>query len=72
MLQLLTKIPSYDMNINLALKEQIDFDQLPQEAMQVLEILDQLENHTANLRKKLMSEIRPSGNVIHLKLDNIK
>ncbi len=60
------------MNINLALKEQIDFDQLPQEAMQVLEILDQLENHTANLRKKLMSEIRPSGNVIHLKLDNIK
>ena len=60
------------MNINLALREQIDFNQLPSEALKVLEILDQLEEHTSKLRKNLMLELRPSGNIVHLKLDSIE
>jgi hypothetical protein len=59
------------MSANLAIREQIDFNLLPQDAVQLLEILDQIENHTADLRKKLMSEIRSSSNAVRLKLDNV-
>ncbi len=59
------------MNIGIAIREQIDINKLPKEALEVLEVFDKLEDHTANLRKKLMSELRPNGNVVHLKLDNV-
>lgn len=54
-----------------ALKEQVEISELSQEAMQILEILDQIENHTAILRKKLVSELKPKSESIRLKLDNI-
>ena len=56
---------------DLNIKEQIDSGKLPEEAIKALQILDELENFTAELRKKLMAEIRPGGNVVHLKLDDI-
>lgn len=59
------------MNIGIAIREQIDVNKLPKEALEVLKVFDQLEDHTADLRKKLMSELRPNGNVVHLKLNNI-
>ena len=59
------------MNTKAALQEQIDLNQLSQEALQILEILDQIENHTAELRKKLMSELKKTNTAINLKLDNV-
>jgi hypothetical protein len=59
------------MNTKAALQEQIDLNQLSQEALQILEILDQIENHTAELRKKLMSELKKTNTTINLKLDNV-
>lgn len=63
------------MNINSVAKEQNNtsenIHQLSQEALQILEILDQIENHTAILRKKLVSELKPKAEAIHLKLDNV-
>lgn len=52
--------------------QNIDSENLPQEALQALKILDELENFTADLRKKLMSELKPGGNLVRLKLDDIK
>lgn len=55
-----------------ALKEHDEMQQLSQEAVQILEILDQIENHTAELRKKLMEEIKKiNANKVNLKLDNV-
>jgi hypothetical protein len=46
---------------------------IPQEAMHLLEILDQIENHTAELRKKLMEELKKSNAArVSLTLDSIK
>ncbi|MBU6339780.1 MAG: hypothetical protein KGQ36_07430 [Rickettsiales bacterium] len=56
---------------DIKIKEQVDFNKLPEEAVQALKILDELENFTAELRKKLMAELRPGGNVVHLKLDDM-
>jgi hypothetical protein len=53
------------------LQEQINIDELSPEAKQILEIIDQIENHTAELRNKLVSELRKSKNTINLKLDEI-
>jgi hypothetical protein len=55
-----------------ALKKEIDVNQLSQEAAQILEILDQVEARTAEIRKKIMSELR-SGEApaVHIKLDSI-
>jgi hypothetical protein len=53
-----------------ALKEQA-VEQLSQEALQILDLLDKIENHTADLRKKLMSELKKNGSTVHLKLDNV-
>lgn len=52
-------------------KEQIDSSKIPQEAIQALKILNELENFTADLRKKLMTEIRPETNIVRLKLDDV-
>lgn len=53
------------------IKEQVNTNKLPEDAVVALKILDELENFTAELRKKLMAEIRPGGNVVHLKLDDM-
>ena len=59
------------MQIKPAAHEQDNLNSLSQEALQILDILDQIENHTAALRKKLMSELRPKNEAVHLKLDNV-
>lgn len=59
------------MQVKQAAQEQDNINNLSQEAMQILDILDQIENHTAALRKKLMSELRPKNEAVHLKLDNV-
>lgn len=55
-----------------ALKKEIDINQLSKEATQILEILDQIEERTNEIRKKIMSELR-SGEApaVHIKLDNV-
>lgn len=59
------------MNSAVAVKVQETVNELSHEAMQILEILDQIENHTAALRKKLVSELSAKTEVVHLKLDNV-
>lgn len=54
-----------------AFQEKFDAQQLSQEAMQIIELLDQIENHTAELRKKLMSELKQNNAKVHLKLDEV-
>jgi hypothetical protein len=56
---------------DLKIKEQVDLNKLPEDAVHALKILDELENFTAELRKKLMAELRPGGNVVRLKLEDI-
>lgn len=47
-------------------------DEMSQEARKMLDILDQIESHTADLRKKLIEELKPKDESIKLKLDEIK
>lgn len=54
---------------NAVIKEQQSINELSQEALQILDILDQIENHTAALRKKLIAELKPKTETVHLKLD---
>jgi len=54
-----------------ATKEQIVLDELSHEALQILQIIDEIENHTAVLRKKLLEELRPRNEEIRLKLEQI-
>lgn len=51
--------------------EQELIKELSQEAKKMLEILDQIESHTAELRKKLVNELKPKDNSIHLDLDSV-
>ena len=54
------------------LKKEIDVNQLSKEAAQILEILDQIEIRTIEIRKKLMAELRPGeGSAVHIKLDSV-
>ncbi len=55
----------------LARNQQEQINELSHEAMQILEILDQIENHTAILRKKLVSELSAKSENVSLKLDNV-
>lgn len=48
----------------------IDF--MPQDAANVLDIVDKIEEHTIELRNELMRELRPDGNIIHLKLESVE
>ena len=41
------------------------------EAQKILEILDQIESHTADLRKRLVSELKPKSETIQIKLDQV-
>lgn len=59
------------MTTKTVLQEQIDLNQLSQEAVQILEILDSIENHTADLRKKLISELKKNNTSLNLKLDEV-
>lgn len=46
--------------------------QLSQEVLDILNILDKIENHTAELRKKIIGEVsKEQKNNIHLTLNKI-
>ncbi len=53
-------------------KEQIALNELSQEAMQILEILEQIEIHTASLRAKLMTELKSKSENISVALEELK
>ena len=54
-------------------KAQEQSSEIPQEIAHLLEILDQIENHTAELRKKLMEELKKNNSSrIALSLDEVK
>lgn len=53
-------------------KESQNINELSHEALQILDILDQIENHTANLRKKLVSEFSIKSENISLKLKEVQ
>jgi len=55
--------------MNLAVKEQLDTNQVSKDTKMILETLTQLENHTAELRKKLMAELKQKNNSLKLTLD---
>ncbi len=59
------------MQLNLAQIRKEDVEQLPSEALQVLELLEQIENHTANLRKDLISEMSSNQTSIKLQLEQV-
>ena len=41
------------------------------ELSEIIEILDAIENHTAELRKKILSEVSTDKNNLHLNLNKI-
>lgn len=53
------------------LKAEIDFNHLSKEATEILKILDEIENRTAELRRKLMTELKSNKSAVHIKLDNV-
>jgi Cdc6-like AAA superfamily ATPase len=58
---------------NLNLKEQAETNSLTQDATHALHILDEVENFTAALRKKIMTELKQANsNSVHLKLDDMQ
>jgi hypothetical protein len=60
------------MNSAVAVQEQQEsLNELSHEMMQILEILDQIENHTAALRTKLVAELATKSETINLKLKNV-
>ena len=48
------------------------FDNLSQESKQVLELLDNIEDFTISIRKKISKEIRANSKMINLELDKIQ
>jgi hypothetical protein len=59
------------MSTNQVRKEELHIEELSQEAQHILELLDNIENHTAELRKKLMAELKQKNKPVHLNLKNI-
>jgi len=54
-------------------KEHNELNEIPKEAMHLIELLDQIEVHTAELRKKLMEEIKKANALkVSLKLDEVE
>jgi len=45
--------------------------EMPESAVQLIEILDKLEYFTISIRKKITDEIRINSRMIHIKLDVI-
>ena len=59
------------MQLNLATVQKEDLDILPKEAVQILELLEQIENHTASLRRDMISEMSTGEASIKLRLDQV-
>ena len=53
-------------------QEQTHTADLPEEAVKVLEVLDDLEDFTISVRKKIIAEIRSTSKLIHVKLDSVR
>lgn len=57
---------------NQILKPQEESQKLSQEVLEILNILDHIENHTAELRKKIIGEVsKEQKNNLHLTLNKI-
>ena len=57
---------------NQILKTQEESQKLSQEVLEILNILDHIENHTAELRKKIIGEVsKEQKSNIHLSLNKI-
>lgn len=50
-------------------KPQANINQFSQEAAEILELLDEIETRTIELRKKLVSELNSYKGLNHIKLD---
>jgi uncharacterized protein Smg (DUF494 family) len=54
-------------------KSKEESEKLSQEVLDILSILDNIENHTAELRKKIVGEVsKLQKNNIHLALDKVE
>lgn len=53
------------------LKTNSSIARMPKSALSVLNILDDLENFTSSIRKKVLSEIRANSKSIQVSLDSI-
>ncbi len=57
---------------NQILKPQEESQKLSQEVLEILNILDHIENHTAELRKKIIGEVsKEQKSNLHLTLNKI-
>lgn len=54
-------------------KSKEESEKLSQEVLDILNILDNIENHTAELRKKIIGEVsKLQKNNVHLALDKVE
>ena len=54
-------------------KSKEESEKLSQEVLDILNILDNIENHTAELRKKIVGEVsKLQKNNVHLALDKVE
>ena len=58
-------LPKYDY-------QRSQFDNLSIESKQVLELLDEVEDFTISIRKKISKEVRANSKLIHLNLDPVQ
>lgn len=59
------------MRANVAVVEQSMINKLPKETLAILELFDQINEHTNNLRNKIVEELKTNTISVRLKLDNI-
>lgn len=59
------------MQANQNFKQEVDLNQLSQEAVEILKILDEIETRTNDIRKKLMSELKSNEASVHIKLNDV-
>jgi hypothetical protein len=57
-------------NTKAEIQEQVDINKLSAEAQKILEILDKIEDHTADLRKSLIQELHKSNPQLHIKIED--
>lgn len=67
LIYLMTILQKVDLNNNIAHRNV----NLPKTALKLLSVLDELEDHTVMIRKKITEEIRSTSKFIHVKLDSI-
>lgn len=58
-------------NSNQNFKPDLSQNNLPREAKNLLQVLDNLEDFTIKIRKKLSEEIKSSSELIHIKIDSV-